>query len=165
MKTLKVLAAFFITFYLTIGTAGVEDIIQSQKDIRNAEQKSKKADNIVLANKRSAIDQGKYEFGLSCAVCHGTNGKGKGDFSSQLAYKPSDLTQIKKMNSGIFPAIKIYDVIDGQTGSNTHGSRTMPIWGNRYEAESWLDVSPKFAGTITRGKIFEIILYLNTIQE
>lgn len=165
MNIMKSSIVLIFTAFISTGIADVEDIIESQKDIQQSERETLNAENILLNNNKNAIEQGKYEFELNCAICHGVNGKGKGIFSSQLVYKPSDLTQIKKRNSGTFPAIEIYEVIDGRIELNVHGTRDMPIWGSRYEAESWLDVSPKFAETITRGKILELILYLNTIQE
>jgi hypothetical protein len=159
MNIIKFSAVILFTAFISTSIADVEDIIRAQKDIQNSEHDSQEEKEVT------AISLGEKEFQSTCAICHGDNGKGKGAFSSQLSHKPSDLTQLNKQNAGKFPAIEVYEIIDGRNQSGIHGTRTMPIWGNRYEAESWLDVSSKFSGTIARGKILELILYLNTIQE
>ena len=163
MNIIKLLTFFLVLFFTATGIADVEDILQAQKEL-NEDQKHQLTDKSAPPT-LSAIELGKKEFEATCAMCHGIDGKGQGTFSTHLAYKPTDLTQIKKSNGGIFPAITVYETIDGRSGSGVHGSRTMPIWGDRYEADSWLDVHPKFADTIARGKILELILYINTLQE
>jgi mono/diheme cytochrome c family protein len=55
------------------------------------------------------FDTGKYEYGAHCAVCHGLSGKG----------------------DGIFPFKRVYETIDSGKVS-AHGTREMPIWGERY---------------------------------
>lgn len=159
MNSIKFSIIFLATIFMSVSIADVEDIIRAQKEIQNSENNQQVLEEI------DAVSLGKKEFQSTCAICHGANGKGKGTFSKQLAHKPSDLTQLKKQNEGNFPAIEIYEIIDGRNQTGTHGTRTMPIWGSRYEAESWLDVNIKFSSTIARGKILELILYLNSIQE
>ena len=56
-------------------------------------------------------------------------------------------------------------IIDGRELVKSHGPRLMPIWGDRYTEESWYEVSPEHANTLVRGKIFELLLFLNSIQE
>jgi len=55
--------------------------------------------------------------------------------------------------------------IDGREMAKHHGTRLMPIWGDRYTSESWSEVSPEYAKTLVRGRIFELILYLYSIQD
>jgi mono/diheme cytochrome c family protein len=65
-----------------------------------------------------------------CAMCHGTDAKGGGPFSTQLKTWPPDLTQLAKKNSGTYPAMRVSEMIDGEFGkASAHGSREMPIWG------------------------------------
>ena len=59
----------------------------------------------------------------------------------------------------------MYKIIDGREDISMHGSRSMPIWGDRYNAESWLEVNTQYSETLARGKIFELLLYLESIQE
>lgn len=72
---------------------------------------------------------GKQLFASYCAMCHGPEAKGGGPFSPQLKIWPPDLTQLAKKNNGLFPSMRISEVIDGEFDKPAHGSREMPIWG------------------------------------
>src|ERR1700746_3569630 len=77
-------------------------------------------------------DPGKSEFQSSSATYHGIDGEGKGPLSTQLKVLPADLTVLTKKNNGVFPFETVYEVIDGRKEVAAHGTRDMPIWGNRY---------------------------------
>ncbi len=111
------------------------------------------------------VIEGEKEFQQRCALCHGEDAKGDGPYSFALVFKPADLTQLLIKNDGIFPFIEIYLVIDGREIVKSHGTRLMPIWGDRYSEETWSVVSPQYAKTLVRGRIFELLLYLYSIQE
>jgi len=111
------------------------------------------------------VIEGQNEFRQSCAVCHGEDAKGNGPYSIALVFKPSDLTRLQVDNGGEFPFIETYLVIDGRDIAEYHGSRLMPIWGDRFQSESWSTVTPEFASTLVSGRIFELLLYLYTIQD
>jgi mono/diheme cytochrome c family protein len=81
------------------------------------------------------FDAGKSEYQSSCETCHGEDGKGKGPLSAQLKVPPADLTVLAKKNNGVFPVMSVYEVIDGRQAIPGHGTRDMPIWGNRYTVE------------------------------
>jgi hypothetical protein len=159
LVSLLVIAATNICF------ADVEDILSSQAEMKSQNNNDRSIGRELLKNSKDAIMLGRNEFVKTCAVCHGDSGKGDGLFSQQLSQKPKDLTTIKVKNNGMFPFITIYEIIDGREGADVHGPRTMPIWGDRFSAESWFDVSTQHAETVARGKIFELLLYLNSIQE
>ena len=114
-------------------------------------------DDLVLA--------GEKEYLQRCALCHGEDAKGDGPYSFALVFKPADLTQLLIENNGQFPFVETYLIIDGREIVKSHGTRLMPIWGDRYSEKYWSDVNPKLAKTLVRGKIFELILYLYSIQE
>ncbi len=78
------------------------------------------------------VDIGKAEFQSSCASCHGADGKGKGPVSGQLKTAPSDLTMLTKTNNGVFPTNAVYETIYGSKSVPAHGTREMPIWGERF---------------------------------
>ena len=113
----------------------------------------------------SAISKGQQEFIDNCSLCHGDVAKGDGYFSSMLTLPTPDLTKLSKNNNGIFPYKNVYLTIDGTDEIKSHGSRQMPIWGNRFKMTTWYTINQDYADTLVRGKIFEIVLYLESIQE
>ncbi|MEJ2115563.1 MAG: c-type cytochrome [Gammaproteobacteria bacterium] len=118
-----------------------------------------------LSETDSLLIDGQNEFQQKCAVCHGTEGKGDGPYSFALIFKPTDLTKLTAKNGGNFPFIETYLMIDGREMIKFHGTRLMPVWGDRYSQETWSNVSPEYANTLVRGRILELILYLYSIQE
>lgn len=123
-----------------------------------------------------AEDIGKAEFQASCASCHGIDARGKGPVSDLLKVPPPDLTTLAKNNNGVFPTKAVYDVIEGSKAVGAHGTREMPIWGERFNPIVALphDVDPsywKMAGpdkspeVVVRTRILAVIDYLNRIQQ
>ena len=99
------------------------------------------------------VDIGKREFELSCALCHGSSGKGDGRYEPVLQgpHMP-DLTMISKRNGGVFPKERVYETIDGRASAATHGTpqdREMPVWGSRFEP----------------ARIEALVAYLHQLQE
>jgi len=90
---------------------------------------------VQAASAADQIDMGKQEFAVSCAVCHGSGGKGDGRYEPVLqGPNLPDLTTISKRNGGVFPRKWVYEIIDGRASVATHGTpREMPVWGNRFE--------------------------------
>ncbi len=113
-------------------------------------------------------DIGQSNFKMSCASCHGPDGKGNGPVSSQLKVPPPDLTILAKKNNGVFPVSRVYEIIDGRQPLLAHGTRDMPVWGFQYTLEqpaqgypaAWLD--PEAA---VRARILSVIDYLNRLQQ
>ena len=156
---------FVLLTFATTTIADVGGVIEQHKQSKKMSESNDGVQNKALRGSRDGIQMGQEEFDRTCAICHGKKAKGDGLFSGQLKQKPSDLTQISRKNKGVFPALKIYKIIDGRDEQYAHGSRAMPVWGMRYSAESWFDVSTQHAETVARGKIFELILFLESIQE
>jgi len=125
------------------------------------------------------FDAGKFEYQAGCASCHGDDGKGHGPVSVLLKVPPADLTVLAKKNNGVFPFDTVYNVIDGREVIIAHGTREMPIWGERYKpdlnsaARAWAHmiasnsfIRPFFdLETIVRMRILAVIDYLSRIQE
>lgn len=122
------------------------------------------------------IDIGKSEFQSSCASCHGADGKGRGPVSEQLKVPPTDLTIMAKNNGGVFPTNAVYQALQGSKPVAAHGTREMPIWGERFNPIVNLPhiVDPsywKLAGpgqspeVVVRTRILAVIDYLNRIQQ
>jgi mono/diheme cytochrome c family protein len=124
------------------------------------------------ADKKASHDPGKREYMNSCAACHGASGKltaGEGAGVEFLKSTPTDLTTLAKKNGGVFPLDRVYAVIDGRQVVAGHGSRDMPIWGDRYSretvkaAEYYVDV-PYDMETYTRARILALIDYIHRLQ-
>jgi mono/diheme cytochrome c family protein len=117
------------------------------------------------------FDAGKSEYQASCEACHGADGKGKGPLSAQLKVPPADLTVLAKKNNGVFPVQSVYEVIDGRQAILSHGTRDMPIWGNRYtvdqiQIQQALRNYPYYDPEATvQIRILSVIDYLYQIQE
>jgi mono/diheme cytochrome c family protein len=121
------------------------------------------------------LDHGKAEYHSSCAPCHGSDGTGTGPVSAGLKVPPPDLTVLAKKNNGVFPFNSVYEIIDGRKTVVAHGTRDMPIWGDRYAPEPTRALIPRPSEnilslfydpeTVVRMRILAVIDYLNRIQE
>ena len=112
-----------------------------------------------------AVAAGKEEFNYSCSLCHGEDAKGKGVFSTMLTVPVADLTVLKKNNDGIFPFYESYRKIDGRGEIRSHALMNMPVWGERFAVTTQYSTEEKYNSTLVRGKIFELLVYLRSIQE
>lgn len=111
---------------------------------------------------------GSAEFLNSCAPCHGAGGRGDGPVAEHLNVKPGDLTKLAEKNDGQFPFLKAFHIIDGRTMLSGHGTRTMPIWGQRYRIEAGGDEQPinrMATETMIRARVLELVNYLEAIQQ
>lgn len=122
-----------------------------------------------------ALDQatrtkiGEDEYNRSCASCHGASAKGDGPVAAVLTEAPPDLTKINQRNDGKFPTNKIYQMIDGEAAMGPHGTKQMPVWGDRYRVEAIgqmagipHDLTPE---VIVNGRILSLVYYLESIQK
>ena len=120
-----------------------------------------------LAFAEESTDIGKLEYYNSCAVCHGSNGKGNGPMAGMINTPMPDLTTLSKRNAGVFPLSRIYETIDGEAEIKAHGTRDMPVWGRRYD----LDAAQYFyymeydAEKVVRSRILGVAEYIYRLQE
>ena len=117
----------------------------------------------VAAQETEVIAGGELEYQNHCAICHGVDGKGRGIMVRFLTISPSDLTQIAKKNAGRFSFWQVYRVIDGREEIRGHGTREMPIWGARFQAEA--KGSDPGSRSQVSGRILSLVFYLQHIQE
>ncbi|WP_027530044.1 cytochrome c [Bradyrhizobium sp. WSM3983] len=121
------------------------------------------------------LDIGKSEFQSSCASCHGADARGKGPVSDQLKIPPPDLTMLARNNNGVFPTNVVYETIDGMKTVPAHGTREMPIWGERFnpiinlphyvDPSYWKMAGPEQSPeVVVRKRILAVIDYLSRIQ-
>jgi mono/diheme cytochrome c family protein len=100
---------------------------------------------------------GKTHFQKYCTSCHGDDGKGV--YIDSLKTQPADLTKIGSAKSEGFPILYVANVIDGRKMAKSHGNREMPVWGEVFSGEEYLNEDQ------IKGKLAEIIAYLMTIQK
>lgn len=114
------------------------------------------------------LARGEAEYRGSCAVCHGADGKGSGEFSGYLSVEPPDITQLSRKSGGKFPEPMIREIIDGRAQIKLHGGREMPVWGGQFLVESiraneygnYID-----AERIVQDRINALLAYINSLQE
>jgi hypothetical protein len=91
----------------------------------------------------------------------GADGKGRGPAAGAMKTPPTDLTRISARRDGVFPEGEMARVIDGRFEIAAHGSREMPVWGERFgERIPEAGVSEE----VVRGRIFVLVEWLKSIQ-
>lgn len=88
-----------------------------------------------LANQEKVIADGREDYELHCAACHGPRGRGDGSMAELLVVAPTDLTRIAKEAGGAFPFWRIYKVIEGQEPVKGHETFQMPLFDNRFRRD------------------------------
>jgi len=109
------------------------------------------------------IAGGELEYQTSCAVCHGVDARGQGIMSRHLTMQPANLRYLAQRSGGKFPFWEVYRVIEGRGVVPGHGSRDMPVWGDRFRADARGD--GKSAQIQAAGRISSLVFYLEHIQE
>ena len=107
------------------------------------------------------VEQGRADFQTLCASCHGLEGRGDGPAAPALNQVPADLTRIAARRGGSFPDSEVATYIDGRFELTAHGTREMPVWGEKLGQEIAPDVHPD---EVVRGRIVTLVEYLKTIQ-
>jgi mono/diheme cytochrome c family protein len=122
----------------------------------------------MLAGAAPALAQqmgyGQAEFLNSCAMCHGPEGRGDGEYAINLSTRPADLTQLSRKNGGEFPFAKVFGIIDGRFIVEGHEGRDMPRWNRLFLQEDLEAYSPDEAEAVTRERVRQLTLYVETLQ-
>jgi mono/diheme cytochrome c family protein len=110
----------------------------------------------------ASVHVGQQYFQQYCSACHGLSGRGNGPVAPALKTPPADLTRTAQRRGGQFPEADIAAIIDGRTSVEAHGSREMPVWGQKF--------SDQFGGgavgeEAVRGHLLVLIDYLKSIQQ
>lgn len=108
-----------------------------------------------------ATDPGEQLYLRHCGSCHGPKGRGDGIAAPFITPRPPDLTAIAQRNEGVFPYASVLMKLDGRERVPAHGSREMPIWGERFEAEA---DDPASRHAEARGKLLLITEHLRELQ-
>jgi mono/diheme cytochrome c family protein len=121
---------------------------------------------VGMALAADMVDIGKREYDASCAACHGQKGKGDGSFADLLKISVPDLTTLSRRNGGVFPAVRVYEIIDGRADVKAHGTREMPIWGAYFtrQAAPEHDEYAHESEAFVRARILMLMDYLYRLQ-
>ncbi len=118
-----------------------------------------------LAQEYEVIEGGRYLYKKYCVTCHGIRGHGDGVKASSLTIRPANLTLLSKKSGGKFPFWETYRVIDGREQRLTHGPRDMPVWGVWFQIpDDEVSTETEWADQV-RGRIWQLLAYLESIQE
>lgn len=105
---------------------------------------------------------GQRFFERYCSACHGMDGRGQGPVAPALRTPPADLTQIAKRRGGQFPVAEIAAHIDGRADVQAHGSRDMPVWGERFSEQVG---GGSLGEEVVRGNLLILVQYLRSLQQ
>lgn len=115
----------------------------------------------------SSLDEPLLESGAGlymqyCASCHGVAARGDGPAAAALRNSPADLTRLVERYGQPLPMERLAASIDGRSAVPAHGSREMPVWGERLYAGDRPESPAREAAR--RGTILLILEYLDTQQ-
>jgi mono/diheme cytochrome c family protein len=123
---------------------------------------------VSLAGTATAQDAkiGQEEYRQHCAACHGLEGRGDGPIGQMLKTPAPNLARIAQRNGGTYPVEKIYDIIEGSSVVAAHGTRDMPLWGDRYrrDAKPQTPDQSDVATQQAQQRILSLVYYLGTLQ-
>ena len=113
----------------------------------------------VTAGAQSEPYSGGADYQVYCSSCHGASGKGDGSIAKSLKKHPADLTQLAKLNNGVFPGDKVYNTVDGRASGSRHSDSDMPAWGDVFAKSSESQGAENAA-----LRIRTLVKYLGTLQ-
>jgi mono/diheme cytochrome c family protein len=98
--------------------------------------------------------EGRVLYTRYCGSCHGIDADGHGPVASVLSRAPGDLRRLGERYGRPLDADRVARWVDGREDVAAHGSREMPVWGERFHApEAGID-----------PRIRAIVAYLDGIQ-
>lgn len=109
---------------------------------------------------------GAIAYELSCAVCHGQDGRGEAPLATELSVPAPDLTLLARRNGGVFPADAVSSIIRGGAGVTEHGGQ-MPAWGLLF-LKDFAQVAPgtpRDDAALAARRIGDLVAYLQSIQQ
>jgi hypothetical protein len=109
------------------------------------------------------IAEGERTYRRLCADCHGIDGAGEVASAKTPDGSPAaDLRRIAARHGGRFDRVAVTEWIEGRSSPESHGTRRMPIWGERLsgEYERYSDSEALIAATID-----PLVVYLESLQQ
>lgn len=107
-------------------------------------------------------------FRTACAVCHGPDGEGDGEFADSLTVKPPNLTRLSAKYGGEFPYLHVFQMVDGRAVVPAHGSRVMPVWGDYFRLKAEEAGGGKGGSEnelLVRAQIVALVDYVQSLQK
>ena len=89
-----------------------------------------------LGSRQQEAEEARASYVRACASCHGLDGRGDGPTAPSLRVLPADLTVLSARNGGAFPRDFVIAVIAGERAVPSHGTREMPVWSQRFGADT-----------------------------
>jgi len=114
---------------------------------------------LAIGSAHAAEPTGAELFATHCASCHGDDGEGGGPVAAVMTITVPNLRTLSMRNGGTFPADAAAAYIDGREQRASHGSRTMPIWGDFLQAENAAD-----GGNSERPRIAALVAFIERLQ-
>jgi mono/diheme cytochrome c family protein len=114
-----------------------------------------------MVSTAAAESNGKHDYQVLCASCHGADGTGKGAVLSEA--NAANLTLLSQKNGGKFPVEEVYRTIDGRELTGSHKRFAMPFWGQYLERQKG-ESTPESQAEV-KHQIMGIVRYLETIQK
>lgn len=115
----------------------------------------------AVAAPPAAVEDGRDLYVQYCASCHGLDGTGSGPVAPYLRTPPADLTRLAERHGWPLPRAELAEWIDGRRAARAHGTREMPVWGERLDET----FPPPPEGEAEKArKIDRILDYLETLQ-
>jgi hypothetical protein len=107
------------------------------------------------------VAEGKRTFERLCAGCHGANGSGKVSRGTPTDGRPPDLREISLRRGGRFDRALVAEWIEGRSLPVSHGTRTMPVWG-----ESLSDEYERYVegDELIGAELDPVLAYLESLQ-
>lgn len=113
-----------------------------------------------VATQPEPAREGRQTYLRACASCHGESGRGDGSVSAALNTPVPDLTTLAARHGGVFPRDYVLGVIVGDGNLRAHGTREMPVWGDRFDPAPGVAVAIVY----TRQRVELLASYLESMQ-
>ena len=137
--------------------AYLASVVSAEQPAGEAEPAGEAALAEVLSD---VVSEGEALYDIYCETCHGKEGRGDGPLSAELGTTPSDLRRLRAEDEW-FPFSEVYLTIDGRKRVMAHEERSMPVWGFVFQVRG-MDLDQEKE---VRGRILELVFYLDSIQD
>ena len=112
----------------------------------------------VMVAQGGDVAQGRAIYLRNCATCHGLTAEGNGPMARALKTPPTNLRLLSDLYGNPLPEDRVARAIDGREEVKAHGPRDMPVWGDRFSAETHGDEQQ------VKERIAQLVAYLQSLQ-